>query len=333
VFGGFSETGQADPLNENWSCSDFFPSVTHQVCLAFRYAAGVMTPLPTLGGVNGYGAGVNARGEIVGWAETPLHDKTCVYPQILQFQAVRYGADGSSHVLSPLPGDPDSAATAINNLGVAVGISGRCDNAVGAYTAHHAVYWVGDTPAAIRTFGGKGWNTAVDINNENEVVGFADFPGDVVNGQLVFNPVAFTSRGGDKARQIAPLADDTNSIAYAINDSGIVVGQSFGGAEGSRAFIWRNGVAADLNGLIPSGSSLYLIYAEGIDNDGAITGQACVLSEGACTATHVAFLAVPNGGHATGHAPRVHVPASLYEQGWRRWGFRPGVTPVSVQGR
>jgi probable HAF family extracellular repeat protein len=333
VFGGFSETGQSDPLNEDWSCSDFFPSVTHQICLAFRYANGAMTPLPTLGGVNGYGAGVNARGEIVGWAETPVHDRTCVSPQVLQFQAVRYDADGSPHVLVPLPGEPDSAATAINDLDVAVGISGRCDNAVGAYSAHHAVYWVGDTPALIHTFGGKGWNTAVDINNENEIVGFADFPGDVVNGQLVFNPVAFISRHGDKARQIAPLSNDTNSIAYAVNDSGVVVGQSFGGPEGSRAFIWRNGVASDLNGLVSSGGFLYLIYAEGIDDSGAITGQACVISDGACTTTHVAFLAVPSGGHATGQAPTIRVPASLYQQGWRRWGFKPGVTPVAAHDR
>ena len=328
VFAGISETGQADPLNEAWSCSAFFPSVTGQVCRAFRYAGDAMTALPTLGGVNGYGSGVNQRGDIVGWAETAEHDATCQPPQVLQFEAVRYGADGAPHVLAPLPGDPDSAATAINNRGASVGISGTCDNAVGAYSARHAVIWRNGVPAEIHTFGGQGWNTPTDINNHDQVAGFADFPGDVVNGQLQFNPVAFISYGGGAARKIAPIADDTNSIGYAINDAGTLVGQSFGGAEGSRAFVWRDGASADLNDLVIGTPSLYLIYAEGIDDAGAITGQACVVSNGACTGTHVAFLAVPGSGQATGAAPAVRVPAKLYQQAWRRWGFRPGVTPL-----
>lgn len=332
VLAGISETGQADPLNEAWSCSAFFPSVTNQICLAFRYAGGVMIALPTLGGVNGYGSGVNRRGEIVGWAETTLHDATCNAPQVLQFEAVRYASDGKPHVLAPLPGDPDSSATAINNLGASVGISGRCDNAVGAYTARHAVVWLHDTPSRIQMFGGHGWNTPTDINDRFEITGFANFRGDVVGGQLQFNPVAFISRAGGKARQIAPLADnsgdDTNSIGYAINGSGEVVGQSFGGAEGSRAFVWRDGASADLNGLVSGTPSLYLLYAEGIDDAGAVTGQACVVSNGACTGTHVAFLAVPGRGHATGAAPAVRIPAALYQQAWRRWGFRPGVTSL-----
>ena len=330
VFAGFSDTGQADPLGEAWSCSAFFPPVSSQICLAFRYADGVMTALPTLGGDNGYGAGVNRRGEIVGWAETPMHDSTCVSPQVLRFEAVRYGVDGTAHVLAPLAGDPDGAATAINDHGTSVGISGRCDNAVGAYTARHAVAWFHDTPVRIATFGGKGWNTPQDINESDEITGFADFPGDVVRGQLVFNPVAFFSRAAGPARQIAPLPGDSNSIGYAINDSGLVVGQSFGGAEGSRAFIWRDGTAIDLNTLAAGLPNLYLVYAEGVNDAGAITGQACVLSSGACTGEAVAFLAVP--GHAVADvAPaKVRVPTSLYQRAWRRWGFQPGVTPVAV---
>jgi len=328
VFAGFSETGQPDPLNEAWSCSAFFPSVTHQICRAFRYADGAMTALPTLGGVNGYGSGVNQAGDIVGWAETAKHDTTCQPPQVLQFEAFLYGADGKPHVLAPLPGDPDSAATAINSQGAVVGISGTCDNAVGAYSARHAVVWRGGVAAEILTFGGQGWNTPTDINDANQITGFADLPGDVVNGQLEFNPVAFISYGGGAARQIAPLADDTNSIGYAINASGVVVGQSFGGAEGTRAFIWQAGASADLNTLVAGQSSLYLLYAEGIDNAGAITGQACVLSQGACTGTNVAFLAVPGYSRASGVAPAVKVPSALYQQGWARLGFRPGVTPL-----
>ena len=39
------------------------------------------------------------------------------------------------------PGDTSGAATAINDNGQIVGISGICDQAVGRHTAKHAVLW------------------------------------------------------------------------------------------------------------------------------------------------------------------------------------------------
>ncbi len=328
VISGISETAELDPLNENWSCSAFFPTADNHVCVGFRWLLGGMTALPTLGGTNGYAAGVNQQGQIVGWAETAVHDSSCTPPQVLQFEAVLYGTDGAIRELPPLPGDLDGAATAINDRGDAVGISGACDNAVGAYTAKHAVLWHEGVASLIETFGGAGWNTPTDINNRGQVVGFADLPGDVAGGVLTFNPIAFIWSAAAGTQQIPPLPGDTNSIAYAINDSGQVVGQSFGGPEGSRAFIWQNGTSYDLNGFLPAGSSLYLIYAEGIDARGEITGQACVADDGVCAAPALtpAFLAIPQGSTArsedaaTATVPRVTVPRELYQSPMRRWG-------------
>jgi probable HAF family extracellular repeat protein len=328
VISGFSETAALDPLNENWSCSAFFPTVTNHVCVGFRYFAGAMTPLPTLGGTNGYAAGANQLGEVVGWAENSVRDSTCNPPQVLQFEAVRWSLDGKIHVLAPLPGDLDGAAVAINIEGDAVGISGTCDNAVGAYTAAHAVIWHEGRPSLISTFGGQGWNTPTDINGQGQVVGFADLPGDVVGGVLQFNPVAFIWSEAAGTQQIPPLPGDTNSIAYAINDRGVVVGQSFGGAEGSRAFIWVNGISYDLNSLLPAGSALYLIYAEGINDRGEITGQACSAFDGSCAAGSEApaYLAIPqwNTGPrdaAVEAGAQVTVPPELYRRAMRRWGL------------
>src|SRR5207247_5814817 len=85
----------------------------------------VMQALPTLGGNQGFATGVNSRDQVVGWAETTVHDPTCNSPQVLQFRAVLWQPQqGAMQQLPPLPGDSTSAATAINDKGQAVGISG-----------------------------------------------------------------------------------------------------------------------------------------------------------------------------------------------------------------
>jgi probable HAF family extracellular repeat protein len=341
VISGFAETAEIDKLQEAWSCSAFFPTQTFHVCKGFRYYEGTMTALPTLGGTNGYGAGINNRGDIVGWAENTVHDSTCHTPQVLQFEAVVWHPDGKVEELPPYPGDRDGAATAINERAEAVGISGTCDNAVGAGTAAHALIWRHGTPTVIPTFGGKGWNTPADINNHGQVVGFADIANDAPNGVLTPFPLPLGFIWSETTSTVAinPLPDDSYAIAYAINDRGVVVGQSFGGPEGSRAFIWYRGKSYDLNKLIPAGSPLYLVYAEGINDRGEITGGACVLVDGACPqsgASLPAFFAVPNfpwendeadaaaaldEGAAAGSAPAVGVSRQVYLQPLRRFGM------------
>src|SRR5216683_2412748 len=152
---GIAETPNLDPLGERWSCAAFFPSSTGHTCLGFVWRDGVMSPLPTLGGNNGYAAGANRLGQIVGWAETAVHDPTCIAPQVLQFEAVIWGPRGDEiQQLPPLPGDPDSAATAINDRGQVVGISGTCYKAVGALSAKHAVLWENGRAIDIGNLGG-----------------------------------------------------------------------------------------------------------------------------------------------------------------------------------
>jgi len=140
VVVGNSETAELNPLQESWSCAAFFPTVTKHNCRGFVYEDGQMRKLPTLGGYNGFATEINNRGQIVGWAETPVHDPTCVSPQVLQFRAVIWEPGSRTpHELQPLHGDSTSAATGINNRGQVVGISGKCDVAVGEFSAQHAV--------------------------------------------------------------------------------------------------------------------------------------------------------------------------------------------------
>ena len=77
--------------------------------------------------------------------------------------------------------DTSGAATAINDVGQAVGISGTCDQAVGRHTARHAVIWENGTVDNIGTLGGNTWNTPTAINRHGVVVGFASQAGDAPN--------------------------------------------------------------------------------------------------------------------------------------------------------
>lgn len=316
---GISETANVDPAGEDWSCSAFFiPPATQHTCVGFVWERGRMTALPTLGGENGYASGANDRNQEVGWAENTVKDPTCVAPQVFQFQAVVYGPENDKvRQLPPLPGDMDGAATAINNKGQVVGISGTCDNAVGAFSAKHAVLWQNGTVVDIGNLGGAGWNTPYAINDRGQVVGFSDLPGDVVDGVLSFNAHAFLWTKGDGIQDLGTLPGDSISEAVDINDRGQVVGLSCG-ATTCRAFVWQNGVMMDMNALIPQNSSLYLTAASAIDSRGIITGQACVLSNGACLPTSAtpAFVAAPIDHEAAAETdrhvrPKVDLPAAM----------------------
>jgi probable HAF family extracellular repeat protein len=284
---GISETPATDPLGERWSCAAFFPTVTGHTCLGFVWQDGVMTALPTfLGGNNGYASGANNQGQVVGWAENSVHDSTCVAPQVLQFRAALWGPNsGQIQELPPLPGDTTSAATAINDKGQAVGISGICDRAVGRFSAAHAVLWQDGTVTDIGNLGGVAWNTPTAINHQGQVVGFSDLPGDE-SGAPNFHAFLWTKSGG--IQDLGTLPGDVYSLAFGINDRGQVVGQSIG-AGGSRAFLWQNGVMTDLNTLVPPGS-LYLVYANDINASGEIAGGAFDENTGESPA----FLATPN---------------------------------------
>lgn len=324
---GISQTHTPEPLGEQWSCSAFFPAATGTgyTCLGFVWNWGEMKALPTFGGDNGFAAAVNNSGQVVGWAENKVHDPTCVSPQVLQFEAALWAPETDSiQELHPLPGDPDSAATAINEEGQVVGISGTCDVAVGAYSAKHAVLWQNGTVTKLPTLGGAGWNTPMTMNNNGEIAGFSDLSGDVSGGMLNANFHAVLWTKDHQIHDLGTLPGDNMSEATGINDKGQIVGVSY---PSSHAFLWQNGVMTDLNTLIPSNSTLLLISTGDINDRGEITGQACVVSDGACTSEMPAFLAVPecdSSPDAQGSANeglQVIVPENVRQQVARRMGF------------
>ena len=277
TLSGISEKAAMNAYNEPWSCWGFFLPYTQptgHVCLGFRWQNNTMTPLPTLGGQDGYAAGNNNEGQIVGWAENTTRDSTCTNGQVLQFEPVMWDAANNAHQLPTLPGDPDGAATAINDAGAVVGISGICDQAVGRFTAKHVVIWQHGVARELFDSGGSvSWNTPQAINQRGDVTGFINMPGAADQaGQL--QPIAFLRTHDGTLTKIPPLSGDAYSFGNGINDEGDVVGISFGaGFSTARAFIYHDGKAYDLNGLVPSGSPA-LIAANGVDDRLTIVGQA-----------------------------------------------------------
>ncbi len=291
MLAGVAETADMDLLHERWSCSAFFPGdPTGHVCRGFVWEHGVMRGLPTLGGTHGFATGLNNRGQVVGWAENTVHDPTCKLPQVLQFRAVLWDTGRNLvHELPPLPGDTVSAATAINDRGQVVGISGICDNAVGRFSARHAVLWENGSVTDIGSLGGVSWNTPMAINRHGDVVGFSNPPGDE-NGAFNARAFLWTRSGG--LQPLPTLDEDTISQALGINARGQVVGLSCG-AGGCRAVLWQHGVVTDLNDLVGPTYAGHLIYANDINDAGEITGQATEAGTGAS----VTFLGRPCRRH------------------------------------
>jgi probable HAF family extracellular repeat protein len=285
---GIAETSQMNPLGEAWSCSAFFFGADGYICRGFAWQDGVMSELPTLGGYDGYAAGVNNQGRLVGWAENTVHDPTCAGTQVLQFEAVIWGPRLNQMTqLPPLAPDPDSAATAINDKDQVVGISGLCSVAVGGASAEHALLWENGVPTDLGNIGGQAWNTPVALNNHGQIVGFANTRGDE-NAPL--SPTAFIWTKASGMKAIPPYGTDTNDIAFDVNEKGQIVGQSFNANSGaSRAIFWQNNVLSDLNTLVIQPTSLYLTLAQGINDAGEIAGTAIDTSSGET----VGFLAVP----------------------------------------
>jgi probable HAF family extracellular repeat protein len=142
-------------------------------------------------------------------------------------------------------------------------------------------------PTDLGNMGGGAWNTPVAINNHGQVVGFANTSGDE---NAAPSPSAFIWTKATGMQELPALGEDSNAIAFDINEKGQVVGQSAGAT--LRAFLYQDGIILDLNALVQPDSSLYLTLAQGINNRGEIAGTAL----DTVTGQTVAFLAVPSYG-------------------------------------
>lgn len=303
VLSGIAQTATPDPLGEPWSCASFLPA-TGTTCKGFVWAFGAMHALPPLpGGNNSFATGTNDFLQTAGWAETGAHDATCDprSHQVLQFLPVVWSEAGKR--VQPLPllyGDTSGAATALNDHGQVVGISGACDQAVGRYTAAHMVLWENGHATDMGTIGGDAWNTPMAINEQGVVVGFAN-----TTAGAALREHAFLWRKGSAPRDLGTLhADDVHSQALGINNLAQAVGMSCtAGFASCRGFLYEDGVMTDLNDLTPDYPGV-LVDAQDINDQGVITGQAI-----AANGEPVAFRAYPAWTAPSASAPATAKPA------------------------
>jgi probable HAF family extracellular repeat protein len=280
IIVGISQTADPEPLGEAWSSAAFYsgPFTVGFINLGFIWENGQMRGLPNFpGGNNGFATGANNLGEAVGWAENDFHDPQCVAPQVLQFLPAKWTL-GPPDVIQDLPlfpGDSSGAATAINDNGQIVGISGICDQAVGRHTARHAVLWENGTVIDLGNLGAQWWNTPTAINQRGDIVGFAGDPA-FVDGDILH---AFIWTREDGIRHLKPLKhhspEHVDSEAYGINEKGQVVGTSCdANFVDCHAVIWdHSSNPTDLNDL-KGGFPIRLETAKDINNNGEITGRA-----------------------------------------------------------
>jgi probable HAF family extracellular repeat protein len=267
-----SETPAADPDGE-----DFCGFGTFRQCVAAVWNNHVFRILEMFtGGHNSQVYFANNAGEMVGFSETGQPDNGCIYPfQKYRFQAAKWGRSGPPTPLVPLPGDTVSFAMSINDSGQAVGASGLCSNVLlpPAPGAPHAVFWdVDGTPIDLGTpQGGIGKNVATGINNRGDVVENSHMADGTIHA-FVWN------RSGGGLRDLGTYPPDAfvtvTPCCNVINNRGQIVGFSVDSTFNLRGLIWRNGVPADLNALLPDGSPWYIQMPGGINEAGEIVASA-----------------------------------------------------------
>ena len=301
IIVGISQTDTLMPLGERWSSFAFYsgPNRARFSTHGFVWENEVMRDLPPLpGGNNSFATGADNTGQVVGWAENDVHDSACVAPQVLQFRPVIWGPGTDQIRTLPLIADDSSgAATAINNRGQIVGISGICDQAVGRYTAKHAVLWDNGEMINLGNLGAELWITPMSINQQGDIVGFGATRSDDLNGDFL-RAFIWTRKAGIKQLDPLPLSDHVFSQANAINESGQVAGISCTVEGDCLAVVWENGVLKNLNDFIAPGFNGVLLNAQDINDQGEIVGRAFDPATGELRA----YKAVPvsAAGNATG---------------------------------
>jgi probable HAF family extracellular repeat protein len=301
---GASENGLIDPLTG-------YPQLN-----AVVWKDGQIVNLGTLGGNQSQAFAINDRGQVVGGALNAILDPfsnnltlnfLLFAPSATQVHAFLW-QDGVMQDLGTL-GGPDSIAGAVNERGQVAGLSftNSTPNPTTGMPTLDPFLWQDGTMIDLGTLGGT-LGFADDVNNEGQVVGQSNLPGDMTSHPFLWDKkkglidlgtfggsygsalwlndagevVGVANFPGDKLRdgflwKNGVLTDLGNlgktSLAEVINSSGQIVGASRIDSTTVHAFLWENGgPMVDLNLLVPPGSALTLTEALFINDRGEIDG-------------------------------------------------------------
>ncbi|BDI29794.1 hypothetical protein CCAX7_18450 [Capsulimonas corticalis] len=219
---------------------------------AFFARGGKPVVLGTLGGRDSQAFGVNAKGLIVGAAQTKARER----------HAFVLSSGGVMRDLGLLPAGRSSAAYAVNAAGAIVGAA-DAPLAGAKIFMNHAVLWRGGKMTDLGLLPEGQWAYATAINSRGDIVGLAGVKADTR---------AFLYREGHMIDLGSP-GDDPVS-ARAIGDNGEIVGMFAVNERIHHAFLWKNGEIADLNTYLPKGSGWTLLQGDGVNARGQIVCQA-----------------------------------------------------------
>lgn len=288
---GYSNISEIDPNNEG--VCGYGPNL---MCRPFVWEEGTMKALPMLGGNNGQALGINSRGQIAGQVETSDPDPCSPFAEGIA--AVTWRDGRIDRVLPAFEGSA-AGANAINDNGDIVGISG-------CFPTLYAVLWKNRVPINLGSLGGVFGNFPFDINNQGQVVGQSDLPGDNFHDPFLWQNGVMIDLGN--------LPGLPNGQAVGINNRGQVVGfsQDANGDENSAvAVLWENGTISDLNTLIPAGSPLFLMEATAINDRGQIAGFGQFPN-----GEHLGFLLTPCNANSSSYNDCSDTPAAVDLSGY-----------------
>jgi probable HAF family extracellular repeat protein len=289
---GFGINSGGEAVGRSYLNKVFFFKCGRHICHftqndPFSWSAGTMTDLGTLGAMSvSEATAVNSTGDVVGGSNghaflvhkgkmtdlgpgeaTGINDSGEIVGNSQGAFLISGGTRTTLPGLSSYGGGTFSSASGINNNHQVVGAS---DDASGN---SHAVMWSNGTITDLGTLGGT-QSAAYAINNLGQVTGWAHTASEATDVFLWSNG-AMTDLG----------TFGLDPVGEAINDHGVIVGQSSNGA-----WIWSNGTFQNLNNLIPPGSGFTLTDATAINDNGQIVANGTNNSNGQ---TH-AFLLTPS---------------------------------------
>lgn len=229
---------------------------------AFLLQNGVMQDLGTLGGTDAVAVLVNERGQVVG--ESYVDSNPSAYcGQNLQSFNTTGAFLWENGVMTNLGsfGGTCTYASNLNNRGEIVGLSTTTGDQF-----QHAFLWKDGSFSELPNANGGNNSAGLALNEGGAVAGWASLPGNSLLHAALWESGEMTDLG--------TVDGDLCSNGYSINTSRQVVGVSVPTCDfnTTRAFLWENGSIADLNTLIPAGSSLYLTTPDTINDRGEIAG-------------------------------------------------------------
>jgi probable HAF family extracellular repeat protein len=166
-------------------------------------------------------------------------------------------------------GGPCGSAADINHLAQVVG--NACTSTgteLGPST--HAFLWQGGVMTEIEPFPGHVDSGATAINSLGQIAGWSSITDPEIYD---VQATSFIYENGAKRALSIPSTED---YAYDINDLGHVVGTMRAGGFRSNfsGYIFKDGVATNLNTVLLPGSGMHILYAHAINNAGEIVGIA-----------------------------------------------------------